>query len=102
MSNFENLLIIGDFNSSTDESYMSQFCDIYNLKNVIIGPTCFKNPLTPSAIDVILTNKKKCFQNSQVIETGLSDRHKMTLIVLKIILFFIQHQLSDGQSHLHV
>ena len=39
--------------------------------------------MNPSAIDVILTNKQRCFQNSQIIETGLSDHHKMTVTVLK-------------------
>ena len=53
-------------------------------KNLIQEPTCFKNPLNPSSIDVILTNKKRSFQNSQAIETGLSDHHKMTITVLRI------------------
>ena len=29
------------------------------------------------------TNKPKCFQNSQTVETGLSDCHKMTISVMK-------------------
>ena len=37
----------------------------------------------PSFIDLILTNKKNCFQNSMTIETGLSDFHKMTVTVMK-------------------
>ena len=31
----------------------------------------------------MLTNKKGSFQNSLVVETGLSDHHKMTISVLK-------------------
>ena len=83
MCKFDNLLLLGDFNSSVDEVNMSEFCDIYNLQNLISDPTCFKNPLNPSSIDLILTNKRNSFQNNQTIETGLSDFHKMTITVLK-------------------
>ena len=58
---------------------MKDFCDIYNLENIVIGPTCFKNPFNPSAIDLMLTNRKKSFQNSVNIESGLSDHHMMTI-----------------------
>ena len=83
MCKLDNLLLLGDFNSSVDEIIMSEFCDIYNLQNLIVDPTCFKNPINPSSIDLILTNKRRSFQNSQTIETGLSDYHKMTITVLK-------------------
>ena len=62
---------------------MADFCDLYNLKNLIKDPTCFKSPLNPSCIDVILTNKIRSFQNSETVETGLSDYHKLTITVLK-------------------
>ena len=83
MCNFDNFLLLGDFNSEMKEMRMAEFCNIYNLQNLIAEPTCFKNILKPSSIDVILTNKIKSFQNNQVIETGLSDHHKMTITVLK-------------------
>ena len=79
----ENFLIIGDFNSPCSESAMKEFCEIYDLENLIKKPTCYKNPKNPSSIDVILTNKKSSFQNSMTIETGLSDCHKLTVTVLK-------------------
>ena len=46
-------------------------------------PTCFKNPDNPSCIDLILTNCSRSFQNSSVIETGLSDFHKLVVTVMK-------------------
>ena len=59
--------------------------NIYNLKNLIKGPTCFKNPDKPSCIDLILlTNKIRSFQGSHIIETGISDFHKMVITVMKI------------------
>ena len=45
MCRLENFLLIGDFNSEITEIEMKDFCDTYNLENVVIGPTCFKkNP----------------------------------------------------------
>ena len=58
--------------------------ELYNFSNLVNQPTCFKNPQTPTCIDLMLTNHPKCFQNTDVIETGLSDFHKMTVTVLKI------------------
>ena len=83
LGNYDNLLILGDFNSSVTENYMIDFCEMYDLENLIRGPTCFKNVDNPSAMDVMLTNRKNSFQNSTTIETGLSDHHKMTVAVLK-------------------
>ena len=88
MCKFDNFLLLGDFNSEIKEPIMAEFCDVYNLKNLITDPTCFKSILNPSCIDVILTNKIRSFQNSQTIETGISDHHKLTVTVLKS--FFIK------------
>ena len=76
--------MLGDFNSSIDTKHMSDFCLLYDLDNLIKEPTCYKNPENPSSIDVILTNRKKRFQNSIALETGLSDHHKMIVTVLKV------------------
>ena len=40
-------------------------------------------PENPSCIDLILTSNPISFQNSGVIDTGLSDFHKMTFTVMK-------------------
>ena len=83
MCKLDNFILLGDYNSEMTENAMKEFCDTYNLKNLVNEPTCFKNPLHPSSIDVILTNRFKSFQNTITIETGLSDHHKMTVSVLK-------------------
>ena len=44
---------------------------------------CFKSIENPTLIDLILTNKWRSFQNSTVIETGLSDHHKLTIMVTR-------------------
>ena len=55
--------------------------------------TCYKNPSKPSCIELILTIKPWSFQHSCVIETGLSDFHKVAAIVMKI--FFEKLQTRD-------
>ena len=84
MGKYENLLLLGDFNSEMKEDAMKDFCDTYNLQNLIVDPTCFKNPLNPSRIDMILTNRVNSFENSLCIETGISDYHLLTVTVLKV------------------
>ena len=89
LCSYDNYLVIGDFNSEPDGEAMKEFCNNYNLTNLIKEPTCFKNPLNPSSIDLMLTNRAGRFQDSHTIETGLSDDHKMTVTVLKV---FFQKQ----------
>ena len=80
---YDNLLIIGDFNSEITESNLNEFCSLYNFKNLVKEPTCYKSLEKPSCIDLILTNNPKSFQDTMVIESGLSDFHKLTVSVLK-------------------
>ena len=58
-------------------------CHVYNCQNIIKEKTCFKNPHNPFCIDLVITNRQKNFQNFMVIETGLSDFHKMSLTAMK-------------------
>ena len=81
MSIYENFILMGDFNAVSPDCSLCEFCDVYNLKNLIDEATCYKNPNNPSSIDVILTNRKRSFHNSTAIETGLSDHHKMIITV---------------------
>ena len=74
---------MGDYNSEVGETDMSVFYDTYNLQNVINAHTCFKSANNPTSIDLLLTNKSECFQNSVAIETGLSDHRKLIATVLK-------------------
>ena len=70
--------MIGDFNVSPEDSHMETFCEASGLKNLIKVPACHKNPC---CIGIILTNSPLSFQSSGVIETGLSDFHKMIVTV---------------------
>ena len=62
---------------------METFCESYGSKNLIKVPTSHKNPPNPSCIDLILKKSPLSFQSSGVIETGLSDFHKMIVTVMK-------------------
>ena len=79
----ENFNLIGDLNSEMHEDAMNVFCATYNFKNLVKEHTCYKNADNPSCIDLILTNKHSYFQMPTVIETGLSDFHKLTVTTLK-------------------
>ena len=83
-SKYDNFILLGDLNSEPTESAVRDFCQIYECKNLIKDNTCYKNLEKPSCIDLIVTNRPKCFQNSVTLEAGLSDFHKMTLTVMKV------------------
>ena len=78
---YENLLIMGEFNidmksKSLGYDKLDEFCDLFNLTNLIKSETCFtKNH--KSLIDLFLTNTPFSFQKTHVSETGLSDYHKL-------------------------
>ena len=62
---------------------MNAFCGRYILSSLIKEPTCYKTPVNPSCIYLILTNSPRSFQNSSIVEAGLSDFHRMIVTVLK-------------------
>ena len=84
ISHYDNILFPGDFNSQPSENCVNDFCNIYNLLNLVKEPKCFKKRDNPSCIDFCLTNRPKCFQSTMTMEMGISDFHKMLITVLKI------------------
>ena len=82
-SKYENVIIIGDFNSEPKESAMTDLCQAYNMENLINNFTCCKSPNKPTCIDLMLTNKPRFFKNSNLLETEQSDFDKMTLTVMR-------------------
>ena len=62
---------------------MKSFFQIYDFKNLLDKPTCYKNTTTSLCVDLISINRPRSFQNSCTFKTWLSDFHKMTLTVLK-------------------
>ena len=71
---YENFVIVGDLNSEGKNCEISNFMDVYGLRNSIQNP---------SSIDMFITKKTSGFQNTTTMEVGLSDFHLMILTVLK-------------------
>ena len=73
---------MGDFDIDIDKpdsspcSQLNNFCDIFDLANMINEKTCFSKNHS-SRIDLILSNKPSSFQLSHATETGLSDCQKL-------------------------
>ena len=79
---YEILILIGDFNLSTENHYLDAVIQAYNLNNHINKPTCSQSN-NPTYIDLILTNRKNIFKLSNTFQTGLSDHHNLVSTILK-------------------
>ena len=58
---YENILALGDFNLSVDNSHLEAFRKAYDFSSLIKEPTCYQSN-TPSCIDLILSNRKSLFK----------------------------------------
>ena len=65
-SKWDNILIIGDLNSETNEPSLDEFCQTFNLESILNKRNCFKNPKNPSSIDLVLSNKRERFLKAKV------------------------------------
>ena len=74
-NSYDNLLLCGDFNEEITAVNTRSFLETHNLKNLVKDYTCYKSHT--SCIDLFLTNKSLCFKNTTVVDTGLSDFHRM-------------------------
>ena len=83
IGNYDRLLLLGDFNCEITKPNMSEFLDSRGLSNLINKPTCFKNPINPRCIDLMLTNYPRSFHSSDSVKNSLSDFHNITVSVLK-------------------
>ena len=82
-SNYEKILLVGDFNAQTTDQYLSSFLYQHELSSIVKESTCFKNVSNPSCIDLFLTNSALSFQNTQTVSCGLSDVHKLVITFSK-------------------
>ena len=76
--------IMGDTNLDMNcEKTFSDLCVLFNLSNLVDGPTCFKGD-TPSSIDVLLSTEPKRFKQSLNSICSLSDFHNLTCVATKL------------------
>ena len=73
-SKYDNVILIGDFNSYKENS-MKTFGEIYKLQNCIKEATCFKNPENPTCIDLMLTSKPLGSKNKRDKAISLSQNN---------------------------
>ena len=78
---YDNTVILGDFKMQPTNQMLKNFLD-NSFVNLVKSNTCVKSK-PGSCIDLILTNKPKSFQNSGVMETGISDHHVLIFSFLK-------------------
>ena len=62
---------------------------------------CYKNPEKPSCIELLLTTKLHSFQNLCLIETGLSDFHRMILTAAKMIFQKLRPRVINYRDYEH-
>ena len=82
-SNYDKVLLAGDFNVEDTNHVLNDFIFEHSMKNMVKEDTCFKSLDNPSCIDLFLTNTPLSFQNTTTVTTGLSDFHKMVVTVMK-------------------
>ena len=69
----EDLIILGDMNCCPRKSdFIKTFCEMYDMKNLIVAPTSLKGPL-PTLLEVILVMKPRRFAGTLNCECILSD-----------------------------
>ena len=73
--------MLGDFNMDPSHTQLSAFMEHYNYYSLIKNSTCSKGD--SSCVDLILTNRKYCFENTSSFETGISDHHHLIYSMLK-------------------
>ena len=78
-SNYEKVLLTGDFNSEIAEPCMDSFLYQPHLSK----KKRFKSMINHTCIDLFLTNSNLSFQHTETVSTGLSDFHMLVVTVLK-------------------
>ena len=88
VTKYDYVILAGDLNVDMDlpksdtKGLLKDLCESFDLSNLITAKTCTKQN-EGSSLDVFLTNHPLCFQHTSVIETGMSDHHKMIGSFLK-------------------
>ena len=61
ISQYDNIMLLGDLNVESSDPILNDFYNVYNLFSLVKEPTCFKNLYSPSCIDLFLTNRPRIF-----------------------------------------
>ena len=91
---YSSVFITGNFNRETHECDLKNFCEFYNLRNLVKQPFFLKKLQNTSFVDLLLINIPQNFCSSCLVERGLSYFHKMTPLSLKENLQNVNQKLS--------
>ena len=76
-------LYFGDINCDMFKDILHYLCDVYDFRDIILGPTCFKDG-NSTLIDVFLTDKPNSFCNCINIDTRINYFHNLTGVISKV------------------
>ena len=68
-----------------DNKSLENVMTTFDLECLTRKPTCFHSS-NPTCIDLVFTNKKEIFKNTDVIEVRISDHHNLIVTALKSLL----------------
>ena len=77
---YENVILLGDFNTSAENPNLKKFMCSSDLESLIDSPAYYRS-INPTCIDLILTNKKNHFRKPATFKTSLFDHHKLITTV---------------------
>ena len=84
---YDNHIVLGDFYMDPSHTQLSAFMEHYNYDNYISMIQPYKNNTRfkgdGSCINLILTNNKYCFKNTNSFETGICDHHHLIYPMLE-------------------
>ena len=64
-----------------ENKYLEELLSLFNIKILISSPTCFQS-INPTCYDLLLTNQKDLFSNSNTCEVGISNQHHLVSTML--------------------
>ena len=88
----------GKLKKRDTHSHLSDLCDTFSLSNLVNGVTCVKSQ-NGTSIDVIFINRPRSFHNTSLIETGLSDCHKMIVSVFRAFFKWLPAKVIEYRNY---
>ena len=69
-SKYDKFLLAGDFNVNAFDAniFLEDFMDEFHALNLVKEPTCYKNHLDPTCIDLFITNSYRSFQKTTTVQ----------------------------------
>lgn len=103
LTELRSIFIVGDINIDMQcpTRSVEEFMSMYNLRNIIDKPTCFKSIERPSIIDVILTNTPVRLASHLNVSIGVSDHHNIICAATKMHLSLNQKRHIRYRSMKH-